>query len=167
MSGEHPLTGAEADPHHPRHLPTCVEKPVARGFTLPNLLMRFAIALSLVLLTYNPTPYSFIAWLRASIAQGRTGPEHWFVLTVLVIGWIIFFRATWRSLGIIGIVLTAGFFATLTWLLVDKGLVAAGNTQAILWIALVCLAGLLSIGMSWSHIRRRLSGQFDTDDVDT
>jgi len=27
-------------------------------------------------------------------------------------------------------------------------------------------ACVLAVGMSWSHIRRRVSGQFDTDDVD-
>jgi hypothetical protein len=85
---------------------------------------------------------------------------------VLLIGWIVFFRATWRSLGPFGLILTSGFFGTLTWLLVDRGVVAAGSTQTILWIALVSLAGVLSIGMSWSHVRRRLAGQYDTDEIE-
>jgi hypothetical protein len=34
------------------------------------------------------------------------------------------------------------------------------------WIALLCLSGLLAIGMSWSHVRRRLTGQIDVDAVD-
>jgi hypothetical protein len=33
-------------------------------------------------------------------------------------------------------------------------------------IILLCIALLLSIGMSWSHISRRMSGQVDTDSVD-
>ena len=138
---------------------------MASKFSAQRLATRFVAALALVLLTYNPTRFSFFHWMQASLTEGRTGPEHWFVLVVLLIGWIVFFRATWRSLGPIGVVLTAGFFGTLTWLLVDKGLVSATSTQAILWIALVSLAGLLSIGLSWSHIRRRLSGQIDTDDI--
>jgi Family of unknown function (DUF6524) len=28
------------------------------------------------------------------------------------------------------------------------------------------VATILAIGMSWSHVRRRLSGQADVDDVD-
>ena len=28
------------------------------------------------------------------------------------------------------------------------------------------LAVILATGMSWSHIRRRLTGQFDVDDMD-
>jgi hypothetical protein len=139
---------------------------MANRFSLQSIATRFIGALALVLLTYNPTPYSFFAWMRASVADQRTGPEHWFVLVVLLIGWIVFFRATWRSLGPFGLILTSGFFGTLTWLLVDRGVVAAGSTQTILWIALVSLAGVLSIGMSWSHVRRRLAGQYDTDEIE-
>jgi hypothetical protein len=28
------------------------------------------------------------------------------------------------------------------------------------------LAAIMATGMSWSHIRRRMSGQLDVDDVD-
>jgi hypothetical protein len=28
------------------------------------------------------------------------------------------------------------------------------------------LAGVLAIGMSWSHVRRKLSGQYDTDEIE-
>jgi hypothetical protein len=34
------------------------------------------------------------------------------------------------------------------------------------WIVLFATSGILAVGMSWSHVRRRLSGQVDTDDVD-
>ena len=37
------------------------------------------------------------------------------------------------------------------------------------WLAapvLVLLATIMAVGLSWSHIRRRLSGQVDTDMVD-
>ncbi len=140
---------------------------MATRFTLQGLLLRFIGALALVLLTYNPTPFSYFAWMREHVSMGSTGPEHWFVLVALLIGWVVFFRATWRSLGPLGVLLTAGFFGTLVWLLVDRGIVAAGSTQMLIWIALFALAGLLSVGISWSHVRRRLTGQFDTDDVET
>jgi hypothetical protein len=35
-----------------------------------------------------------------------------------------------------------------------------------IWIGLVMVATILAIGMSWSHVRRRLTGQADVDDVD-
>jgi hypothetical protein len=34
------------------------------------------------------------------------------------------------------------------------------------WIVLVGLSLLLAVGMSWSHIRRRLTGQVDVDEVE-
>jgi hypothetical protein len=30
----------------------------------------------------------------------------------------------------------------------------------------VVLSGILAIGVSWSHIRRRITGQVDVDDVE-
>jgi len=40
------------------------------------------------------------------------------------------------------------------------------NVGAMTWVVLVIVSLLLAIGMSWSHIRRRLTGQVDIDDVD-
>jgi hypothetical protein len=34
------------------------------------------------------------------------------------------------------------------------------------WIVLVGLAAILTVGLSWSHIWRRLTGQYTVDDVD-
>ena len=35
-----------------------------------------------------------------------------------------------------------------------------------IWLGLIALSLVLGIGLSWSHVRRRLSGQADMDDVD-
>jgi hypothetical protein len=51
------------------------------------------------------------------------------------------------------------------WVLFDFGVLTTDSMTALTWISIFCLAGLLSVGMSWSHIRRRLSGQYDVDDV--
>ncbi|MEO1240160.1 MAG: DUF6524 family protein, partial [Pseudomonadota bacterium] len=34
------------------------------------------------------------------------------------------------------------------------------------WLGLVVLSIVLAIGLSWSIVRRRISGQADVDDVD-
>jgi hypothetical protein len=34
------------------------------------------------------------------------------------------------------------------------------------WIVLLVFAIILAIGLSWSHMRRRLTGQADVDEVD-
>ncbi|MFT7263982.1 MAG: hypothetical protein ACI9A2_002050 [Halioglobus sp.] len=50
--------------------------------------------------------------------------------------------------------------------MVDFGLINMEATGVLTYVALVLLSLILAIGMSWSHIRRRLSGQFDVDDRD-
>jgi hypothetical protein len=32
------------------------------------------------------------------------------------------------------------------------------------WIALVCLAGVLSLGVAWGHLWRRLTGRVEVDE---
>jgi hypothetical protein len=85
---------------------------------------------------------------------------------VLLIGWTIYLRATARSLGIFGLLLAAAFFGTILWLVIDWGLVHVDSVTAITYIILVILCGILAIGISWSHIRRRMTGQVDVDEVE-
>ena len=85
---------------------------------------------------------------------------------VLLIGWVIYIRATIRSLGIIGLILALGFFGTLLWMIVDWGLIPADSIRAITYITQVIMCGVLAVGMSWSHIRRRMSGQVDVDEIE-
>ncbi|HLU47469.1 MAG TPA: DUF6524 family protein, partial [Planctomycetota bacterium] len=85
---------------------------------------------------------------------------------VVVAGWLILFRASFRSLGGLGLFLGAAFFGTLIWFLISLGWLTLDQRSEITWIALVCLSGLLALGLSWSHVRRRLTGQLDVDDVD-
>jgi len=135
-------------------------------FSGASITWRLLLALFLVLATFNPSGYSYFHWFRSALAEGAAGPQHYFVGVVLVIGWVMFIRATLRSLGGVGILLGAAFFGTLMWLLTKYDVVPSDSAEAITWIALVCMAGLLAAGMSWSHIRRRLSGQYDVDDVE-
>ena len=84
---------------------------------------------------------------------------------VLIIGWTVFVRATKRSLGLIGFILAVAFFGTLLWLVIDVGIVPASSTRVIAYLVEVLAAAILAVGMSWSHIRRRMSGQSDVDDI--
>ena len=75
-------------------------------------------------------------------------------------------RATWRSIKIWGIILVVALIAALVWLIVDLGVLDLANTGTVSWVILIALATLMAIGISWSHIRRRLTGQVDTDELD-
>ena len=127
-------------------------------------MIRLLAALVLVLATYNPTDWSFVGWVQKSMAAGTLGPEHLLVGIVIVIGWTIYGAASFRSLGVLGMILGAAFLGALVWLLIDFGLLSAGSAESVIWITLVCLAFLLAIGVSWSHIWRRVTGQLEVDD---
>jgi hypothetical protein len=123
-----------------------------------GFLIRFLLALILVLATWNPTEWSYAHWLMASLPT--VSAELAFAGVVLMIGWILFLHATLDALGLLGILLSAAFFGTLAWLLFDKGWLTARN-ELITWVALVLIAAILAIGMSWAHFWRRLSGQVE------
>lgn len=135
------------------------------SFGLQAILVRLFFALILVFATYNPFETSFFHWIKDNWSE----PTPYMALAgiVLVIGWTIFLRATLRSLGIIGLGLAAAFFGILLWLVMDLGWVSRDNTKVFGTVIEVLFACVLATGMSWSHIRRRMSGQLDTDDLET
>jgi hypothetical protein len=79
---------------------------------------------------------------------------------------VIYLRATWRSIGPLGLVLAGLFFGGLIWVAIDYGWLDLDRAGVMTWLGLVVAATILAIGLSWSHVRRRLSGQTDVDDVD-
>ena len=126
--------------------------------------LRFLFALILVTLSYNPSGYSYTHW----VVKDYQAVSPWMVLAgiVLIIGWVVYIRATLRSLGPIGITLASSLVAVLLWALIDLGWLNLSDPSAFVWVLEFFFAGVLCIGMSWSHIRRRLSGQVDVDDMD-
>ncbi len=136
---------------------------VAREFNGLSFVWRFVAALVLVVGTYNPSGVSYFHWLREATANSGLGPEHFVVGVLLVIGWAILFVATQRSLGTFGLILLAALLGGVVWMFIDIGILSVASVSALTWVALVCLAVLLAIGLSWSHIWRRVTGQFEVD----
>jgi hypothetical protein len=139
---------------------------VSREFSLASFLWRFGASLTLVVATYNPTHLSFYRWVYADMREHTLGPEHFVVGVFLLIGWAILLVATRRSLGAMGLVLVAALLGGVVWWLTDIGLINVGAISTVTWVSLVCLALLLAVGLSWSHIWRRLTGQYEVDDSD-
>ena len=135
-----------------------------RSFDFGGFLVRFAGALVLVAATWNPTGYSYGHWLTDTLP--KPGPLVVLAGVVLLIGWVIYLRSTFRALGTLGLVLAAAFFGTLVWLLIDLGWVSTSGVSAMAWLVIFAAAAIMATGLSWSHVRRRLSGQQDVDDVD-
>ena len=141
---------------------------MARQFDSKGFMWRFIFALILVFLTYTPNGLSYFHWAKHALFGDGTimSPPFALISVALLIGWTIYLRATFRSLGGFGLLLAIAFFAIIIWWLVDLGLLGLQNVSVFSYIILFLLSSVLAVGMSWSHIRRRLSGQADMDDVD-
>jgi len=128
--------------------------------------VRLAAALAMVLATWNPAGYSYVDWLESAWSGDSIGAVHAFVGVVLLIGWVILLRATFNSLGLLGLVLGGLLLGSAVWLLFDLGVLRGQSASFISWIVLVCLAVLLAIGLSWSYVWKRITGQVDVEDFD-
>jgi hypothetical protein len=132
----------------------------ARELTALGVLWRFVGTLFLVLITYNPSRYSFVDWVWTAESLG---PQHFLAGVVLLIGWVILLAATKNSLNTFGMVLGILLLGGLVWLMIDFGLLSLDSVSSLTWVILICVAALLTIGLCWSHIWRRLTGQFEVD----
>ncbi len=146
------------------------------SFSLASFLLRWLVALVLVFATFNPTNYSYYRWvvgmdggMDAGMDGGMDGGNlalKALAGIVLVILYVIYLRATWRSIGPIGLTLATAFLGALIWVTIDLGLLDLERPTVVTWVLLFALATILAIGISWSHVRRRVSGQADMDDID-
>jgi phosphotransferase system glucose/maltose/N-acetylglucosamine-specific IIC component len=134
------------------------------SLSIAGFFLRLGMTVVLVFASYNPSGHSYAHWVSRQI----THPTPLLALAglVLLIGWIVFLRATLRAIGIGGLLLTGAVMATVVWLVVDWGWLDPHNTTAMAWVMLVALSIVLAIGVSWSHLQRRLTGQADVEEVD-
>ncbi|MFG5384564.1 DUF6524 family protein [Yoonia sp. R2-816] len=129
-----------------------------------GFVIRWVFAFVLLAATYNPTEWNFVRWSAAN-AETNLSMTVLFGL-VLLVGYIIYLRATLRSIGIFGMVLILAVVGTVLWVLYDQGIVNLDDPTLNTWIALAALSVVLAIGLSWSIVRRKLTGQTDVDDID-
>ncbi|MEO0402098.1 MAG: DUF6524 family protein [Pseudomonadota bacterium] len=129
-----------------------------------GFLLRWLFAFGLLAATYNPTPYNYAAWVTQYGGQNLSIAV--LLGLILTVGYIIYLRATLRSIGGFGMALVLALVGTGLWVLYDLGLLTLDNANLNTWLGLLALSVVLGIGLSWSHVRRYLSGQSDMDDVD-
>ncbi len=121
--------------------------------------IRIVAALAIVLLTYNPSGTSFYHWLTAPPA-GITAVKA-LAGVLLLIGWVFCLRTAYVALGKIGLILGAALLGAIVWVLVAAKLIDVANPSAFTWVVLVIIGVLLGIGLSWSLIRARTTGQVE------
>jgi hypothetical protein len=130
------------------------------GISWLGVIWRMVFAVALVLLTFNPSGRSFYHWLieaQASIAAKA------FVGVLLLIGWVVCMRTAFIALGTLGLVLGVALFGTAVWFLVDSGVLSLASASSLSWVVLVVLGLILGIGLSWSLIRARATGQIEVE----
>ncbi|MEM9428016.1 MAG: DUF6524 family protein [Pseudomonadota bacterium] len=130
---------------------------------LRALLIRCAAALVLVMVTFNPTGFSYTHW---ALSGGANLPLAILLGLVLLVAYVVFLRATFRSIGFIGIGLVVAVVGAFVWLLTDFGIINFQNPGVMAWIGLIVISLVLGLGLSWSIIRRAITGQLDVDDVE-
>jgi hypothetical protein len=130
----------------------------APGISATGALLRIVLAIALVLATFNPSGYSSYHWLSGEplgITPGKT-----LAFVVLLIGWVICVRTAAVALGWIGMALGAAFLTALVWVLTDWGWIALGGS-GVVWLSLVVVGVLLGVGLSWSLLRAKATGQIE------
>ena len=126
-----------------------------------GIMTRIVISVALVLLTYNPSGYSFVHWVLADLASFDAVKG--FLGVVLLAAWVMFVRTAHTSLGNLGILLSALLLGTLVWMMYDLGLLSSSRSSTIVWIILIMTGTVLGIGLCWSLIRQRATGQVEVD----
>jgi len=137
---------------------------MAQKFNAAGILWRVLFSLGLVFLTFNPSGHSFYHWFKESVPHLQPAIA---VCGIVLLGaWLFFVRSTLSSMGAVGVVLLMAFFAAVVWWMVSSGWLSLTDRSTTAWIALTMLGLVLGIGMSWAHIRQRISGQASVDRVD-
>ncbi|MDZ7290160.1 MAG: DUF6524 family protein [candidate division KSB1 bacterium] len=140
-------------------------------FNWSGIGIRFLMALLLVYATFNPEGYSFFHWALLPLFKvkftsfGAINPLKVLAGLALLSGWVIYLQATKRSLGIKGVLLSVALFGAIIWVLIYWNILSPKGARALSHLILIVVALVLTIGMSWSHITRRISGQVDTDTI--
>jgi Family of unknown function (DUF6524) len=65
--------------------------------------------------------------------------------------------------GAIGLILSALVLSTLVWVLADYGILNPDRPSLLSWILLIIIGSILGIGLSWSLLRTRVTGQVEVD----
>ncbi|MGH1452037.1 MAG: DUF6524 family protein [Paracoccaceae bacterium] len=129
-----------------------------------GFLFRWLPAAALLSATYNPTQWNYARWVQGN--WGTEMPLAVLLGLLLMVGYIIYLRATLRSIGGFGMALVLALVAAMLWVLYDYGWISFTNPTLNTWLGILALSLVMAVGLSWSLVRRRLSGQADVDDVD-
>lgn len=129
--------------------------------SVSGFLLRWIGALVLVLGTYNPTRFSYLDWA----IEGTSGhlPLKVVIGILIMIGFVIYWRAAFEALGMLGVLLAVILIASFIWWLSSTGLLDLNPEEPFLtWVLLIALSTVMAVGMSWAFWRRSVAGQIES-----
>ncbi len=130
------------------------------GISVSGALIRVGLALVLVIATFNPTGVSLFHWITA--APVAVTPGKALAVLALAISWLVCLRTAFISLGAVGLLLGAALFSVLVWFLVDRDVMSLTGS-GIVWVVLIVVGVLLGLGLSWSLLRAKATGQVEVN----
>ena len=128
-----------------------------------GIFWRFLGAFVLLAATYNPTQFNYIHWVNTHWPAQM--PLAIFLGLLLSVGFIVYVMSTLRSIGPLGVLLTGSIIGAGLWVLIDWGVLSLQNSTLNTWLGLAALAVIMGLGLSWSILRQKLSGQATVDEL--
>jgi hypothetical protein len=125
-------------------------------FTWASFFIRWLAITALVFATYNPSGYSYLHWLT-EWQQQLLALKVAVGLVIAGLFWLTLVAA-WLVLRLIGVLLLAAIVLSLSLTAWQLGLVPP-TSASVQFLLLAMLATALTFGVSYGHIRFRLTGQ--------
>ncbi|CAK0744273.1 membrane hypothetical protein [Gammaproteobacteria bacterium] len=129
---------------------------VFTDFTPRRYLVHWLASASLVMMTYNPFGHSYYHWITTP-----GGSVFFKILAGLGLFFVQVFTLWWitSSVGRIGLVAGVGILALSSYEILKRMGTSSLFTKQM--IVELLLATLLAVGLSWPHMRTRLTGQLE------
>ncbi len=133
-----------------------------KKFGFYSIFLRWVLVASIVFGTYNPSGRSFVHWAMESEIETSLKLSVGLVLFALN---LMLIHLMFRSLGYVGVTLMTICLLSIAITLQRLELVILYNWGQVQLYIIFFFVTAVTIGVCWSAIRTRISGQVDSDDI--
>lgn len=137
-------------------MPKLAENPPIRP--LPLLAKRWLLSATLVFATYNPSGHSYYHWIRDT--AGSTALKSLAGIFLLCAAAAILRMAS-EALSFLGIATVLALILAGIMLRIGLGWFAFADVEVTTYTVLLWISTIIGMGLSWSFLQRRLSGEKD------
>jgi uncharacterized protein DUF6524 len=131
----------------------------ARNFGISAVLIRFLFSLFVVFATYNPSGTSFVHWTMTGTAP--VGAKLAVALVLLGV-YIVILYVTWEVIGFAGMGLIALICLNVAWVSGQADLLDLADSNTVSLVLLTTLAAMITWGLSFAPLFKRLTGVLHT-----